>query len=269
MNTAIDTLIFDLDDTLIIEEASAETAFIQAGELARARHGLDPAQLHAAVRKTCRELWYGFPSHPYCKRIGISSWEGMWAEFTGDAPELKPLHAWRHEYRINSWLLTLRALGVDDPELAAELAERYPRLREKLHVLYPRTLKTLEQASLNHRLGLLTNGAPDVQRRKIEGANLGQFFDHVLISGEVGTKKPNSRVFEMLLEQLGSTAATSLMIGNSLENDIQGAQQLGMRTVWVNRSGKALESHIVPDWEIATLEELAAILKTPHQKFQA
>jgi hypothetical protein len=53
--TAVDTLIFDLDDTLAVEEASAEAAFIEAGELARVRYGLDPRELHTTVRKTCRE----------------------------------------------------------------------------------------------------------------------------------------------------------------------------------------------------------------------
>ena len=82
------TLTFDLDDTLVFEEASAEEAFIEAGELARARYGLDPRALHSSVRSCCRELWRASPSLPYCKRIGISSWEGLWAEFTGLDPEL-------------------------------------------------------------------------------------------------------------------------------------------------------------------------------------
>jgi putative hydrolase of the HAD superfamily len=258
---AIDTLIFDLDDTLVVEEASAEAAFIQAGELARTQYGLDPRALHAAVRKTCRELWHGFASHSYCKRIGISSWEGMWAEFTGSDPELKPLHDWRQEYRVNSWLAALRVLEIDDLELATKLAESYPRLREKIHVLYPDTLKALEQVSSSHRLGLLTNGAPDVQLRKIQGSGLARFFDHMLISGEAGVAKPHRRAFEIILEQLGSIAGSALMIGNSLDNDIQGAQQLGMRTIWVNRHGKIRDRHIIPDWEIASLEELPVILQ--------
>jgi putative hydrolase of the HAD superfamily len=259
---SIDTLIFDLDDTLVVEEASAEAAFIKAGEAASAKYGLDPRTLHTSVRKTCRELWYGFPSHPYCKRIGISSWEGMWAEFTGPDPELKPLRDWAPAYRTESWRLALRTLGVDDAELAAELAEAFPRLRRTMHVVYPDTVRTLERLSKSHSLGLLTNGAPDLQRRKIEGAGLAGYFDQALISGEVGIAKPDRRVFDMLLDWLASTVERTLVIGNSLSTDVQGAQQAGMRAIWVNRSGMARDSQITPDWEISTLDDLPAILES-------
>ena len=258
--SAIDTLIFDLDDTLVVEEASAEAAFIEAGELARIRHGLDPRELHATVRKTCRELWYGFPSHPFCKRVGISSWEAMWAEFTGPDRELKPLRDWAPEYRLESWRAALRAHGIDDPDLAAALAEAFPRLRRNTNVVCPDAKKVLDAFSPSYKLGLLTNGASDLQRRKIEGAGLAGYFDHFFIAGESGVGKPDRRAFEMLLERLGSTARQSIMIGDRLATDVLGAHEAGMRAVWVNRSGERNHGPIIPDWEIHTLEELLSIL---------
>jgi putative hydrolase of the HAD superfamily len=258
--TGLDTLIFDLDDTLVVEEASAEAAFVMTGEVARARYGLDPCELHTTVRKTCRALWYGFPAHPYCKRIGISSWEGMWAEFLGDAPELKPLREWAPAYRAESWRIALLAHGIDDPALAAEMAETFPRLRRGMHVVYPDTVHVLERLSSKYALGLLTNGAPDLQRRKLEGAGLAGYFDQVLISGDVGIAKPDARVFEMLLTRLHSAAGRALMIGDSLVRDIRGAREVGMRTAWVNRSGRDRDGGITPDWELSSLEQLIAIL---------
>lgn len=258
----INTLIFDLDDTLVVEEASAEAAFIETGELAQARYGIDPRELHATLRKSCRELWHAFPSHPYCMRVGISSWEGLWAEFTGLDPDLKALSEWKTTYRCESWRLALRSHGIDDPELAAELAETFPRLRQGKHVVYADTIKALELLSPSYSLGLLTNGATDIQRRKIEGAGLAGYFDQVLISGDVGFGKPDLRAFEMILARLLAGVETALMIGDSLTTDVQGAQQAGMRAVWVNRSGKARRDGIVPDWEISSLEELSPILLT-------
>jgi putative hydrolase of the HAD superfamily len=262
MNAAINALIFDLDDTLVVEEASARAAFIQAGELARARHGIDPGELHATVRKVCRQLWYGFPSHPFCRRIGISSWEAMWAEFIGDDPEFKPLHEWAPVYRLESWRLALLDHGVDDPELAAELAGAFLRLRREMHVVYPEAAGILEKLHTKYVLGLLTNGVPDLQRRKLEGAGFAGCFKHALVSGEAGIGKPDRRVFEMLLDRMETSADRTLMIGDSLENDVQGAQGAGMRAVWVNRTGRVRDSHILPDWEIASLDQLIPILAT-------
>jgi putative hydrolase of the HAD superfamily len=260
MASALDTLIFDLDDTLVIEEASAEAAFIETGERAQVRYGMDPQILHRTVRDACRELWYAFPSHPYCKRIGISSWEGMWAEFIGPDPELKPLREWAPTYRAASWQAALQRHGIDDPKLAAEMAELFPGLRRQKHQVFADTRKTLEQLSRGYSLGLLTNGAADLQRRKIAGAGIGEYFDEVGISGETGFAKPDPRAFELLLSRLGSTAERSIMIGDRLSTDIQGAQAAGMRAVWVNRSRKERDSPAIPDWEISSLEEIGSIL---------
>jgi putative hydrolase of the HAD superfamily len=261
MACAIDTLIFDLDDTLIVEEASAEAAFLETGELVRTRHGLDPGELHRTVRKTCRDLWYAFPSHPYCKRVGISSWEGMWAEFAGEDPELKPLREWAATYRFESWRDALRSHGIDDPELAAELADRFPRVRRRKHFVYPDAVRTLKKLAGTYSLGLLSNGAPDLQRTKLEGSGLSCYFDQVLIAGEVGFGKPDPRVFTMLLNRLGSTAEKTLMIGDRLETDVQGAHNAGMRAVWMNRSGESNDGSIAPEWEISGLTQLVPILE--------
>lgn len=262
MAAPIRALIFDLDDTLVVEEASAEAAFLETGELARTRYGIDPAQLHTRLRRACRELWYAFPSHPYCKKIGVSSWEGLWAEFIGPDPELAALRAWAPRYRRDSWLAALRQFGIDDAALASELGETFPRVRRQKHIVYPDVFGTLEMCARSFRLGLLTNGAVDLQERKIAGSGIARFFDEVLISGAVGLRKPNPRLFEILLGRLAVGAEAALMIGNNLESDIEGAQRAGMRAVWVNRSGERADNGVVPDWEISSLEELNAVLES-------
>ena len=260
MAAAIHTLIFDLDDTLVVEEATAEATFIETGKLAQAKYELDPCLLHATVRKACRELWYAFPAHSYCKRVGISSWEGMWAEFIGSDPNYGSLREWAYTYRFKSWQNALRRHGIEDPGLAFELAETFPRLRRKKHVVYPDAVPALEQLAPFYALGLLTNGAPDLQRLKIEASGLAGYFSNVLISGDVGFGKPAPRIFELLLARMGAEAETALMIGNSLESDIDGAQKAGMRAVWINRSGAACNKDIHPDWEISNLLSLPALV---------
>ena len=143
---------------------------------------------------------------------------------------------------------------------ALEMAEAFPRLRRQRHQLFPDTLETLEQLSGKYSLGLLTNGASDLQQRKIAGAGISKYFDHVLISGETGLAKPERRAFELILFHLGSKSDHAIMIGDRLATDIQGAQAAGMRTVWVNRSRKDRDSPTIPDWEISNLSEVKSIL---------
>jgi putative hydrolase of the HAD superfamily len=259
MSALINTLVFDLDDTLVVEEASAKAAIIETAELARARYGLDPHEMHKTLRKTCRELWYQFPSHPYCKRVGISSWEGLWAEFTGSDTNLRALRGWASTYRFESWRTSLSRHGIDDPDLAAELTETFPQIRRCKHTVYPDAIKALERFSRSYSLGLLTNGAPDLQRRKMNGAGITGYFDQILISGDVGIGKPDVRIFEMILTRLKANPKTSLMIGNSLTSDVQGARSIGMQAVWINRPGKSRDDSIIPDWEITSLDELDSI----------
>jgi putative hydrolase of the HAD superfamily len=254
-------LIFDLDDTLVVEKASAEAAFLETCELARARYGIEPGQLHAAVRRTCRDIWHKSPARAYCVEIGISSWEGMWARFEGPDENLRILRDWGPSYRKNSWYEALREHGVEDADFAAELAAAFRANRCKRHIVYGDVRLALEQCRQSYRLGMLTNGAPDLQRHKIDAAAIGEYFDAIVISGEVGVGKPNARIYGIMLSRLGVTADDVVMIGNSLKSDVQGAQAVGIRAVWVNRAGESRDGNIVPDLEVSNLAELSETLR--------
>ena len=92
---AITHILFDLDDTLVAEESSAEAAFLATCEHARERYGVDSHALHHAVRDRAREAWFSAPTNAYCQAVGIASREGLWARFPGDDPNLKALAAGR------------------------------------------------------------------------------------------------------------------------------------------------------------------------------
>lgn len=255
----MDTLIFDLDDTLLVDEASAEAAFLVACDLAHERNGVDPKELYASIRQCCRALWYKSPARAYCLQIGISSWEGLWAEFCGDDENLNILREWAPKYRRNSWIEALRRCRVDDSSIAAELSATYVRERRKRHVVYEDVVPTLRRLKQSYKLGLLTNGAPDLQRRKIEASGLEIFFTAITISGEEGFGKPDRRIFELMLERLGADSENTAMVGNSLKSDILPAQSVGMKGVWINRDGRLCDTDISPDTMIHSLSELVGI----------
>lgn len=261
LNANPKALVFDLDDTLVVEKASAEAAFLKTCEVAKSRYGIEPADLHATVRETCRRIWHASPVRAYCVEIGISSWEALWARFEGADESLRILREWSPTYRHDSWSEALGRHGIDDIDLAHELAEVFPIHRREIHVVYDDVRPALEQFGRTFRLGLLTNGAPDLQREKIAGSGLAGYFDETVVSGEVGFGKPDPRIYETMLSRLAVTADEAVMIGNSLDSDVQGAQAVGMKTVWLNRAAHPRDDTIIPDHEIASLTELMQVLR--------
>ncbi len=255
-----DALLFDLDDTLLVEDASVEKAFLETCRLAVPRHGIDPQELHASVRLACREIWLASPLHPYFQSIGISSWEGLWGKFTGDDPDLRALREWSPAYRHDSWEAALGWFSIRDEALVCELAEAFPRLRRELNVVFEDVRPVLDRLRGRYRLGLVTNGAPDLQHGKVDASGLGEYFQQVAVSGDIGIGKPDRRIFDILLERLGSSPDRALMIGNSLKSDIAGAHAAGMKAVWVNRFDYPRVAAILPDWEITGLDQPDAIL---------
>jgi putative hydrolase of the HAD superfamily len=252
----IKVLVFDLDDTLVVEKESAAAAFRATCQLAAERVRLDPAALHASVRQSCRELWHHHnPARAYAVAVGISSWEALWSRFAGDHPDLALLRAWAATYRRTAWLNALQTQGIDDPDLAAELAEAYPKNRRRRHIVYDDVRPALETWRPRCRLALLTNGASDLQREKLSGAKLAGYFEEVLVAGDIGCAKPHPEMFQTLLARLGVHPAEALMFGDSQSKDIQGAQAVGMRTVWVNRAATARRDGVRPDLEVTTLAD--------------
>jgi phosphoserine phosphatase len=254
------TLLFDLDDTLVVEEPAAVAAFAATAARAAAVHGLDAQRLAHAARLRARELWRAAPTHPYCARIGISSWEGLWCRFEGDGPALAAMRAWSPAYRRGAWTLALADLGVDDRALAEELGETFGVERRRRHRTFPDVAAALAAARPSHRLGLLTNGASCLQREKLAASGLAGHFDAVVVSGELGLAKPDVAVFRHALALLDADAAQTTMIGDSIERDIDGATAAGLRAVWLNRSGAPRPDGRPALIEIAGLDELADAL---------
>jgi putative hydrolase of the HAD superfamily len=108
------------------------------------------------------------------------------------------------------------------------------------------------------RLALLTNGAAQPQRAKIERFGLAEFFEHILIEGERGFGKPDPRVYLTALDHLALAPADVWMIGDNLEWDVAAPQRLGIFAIWVDRAGTGLSAghRVRPDRIIRRLSEV-------------
>jgi HAD superfamily hydrolase (TIGR01509 family) len=82
-------------------------------------------------------------------------------------------------------------------------------------------------------LALVSNGIGAVARAKVARLELDRYFAAIVISGEVGTAKPDAGIFDIVFDQLGNPdKATALMIGDSLTSDIAGGINYGIDTCW-------------------------------------
>lgn len=258
---AVAAVLFDLDDTLVADDAATEAAFLAACVPARARHGLDPATLAAAVRRHARRLWQAAPTIGYCRAIGISSTEGLRAGFTGDDPNLATLRAWAPTYRHEAWSTALADCGVRDAALAEELGAAFIAERGARHWVFADVAPILTALRRTHRLALVTNGSPDLQRAKLAGAGLAPYFDAVIVSGEVGAGKPDARPFALALAALGADRTRAVMVGDSPERDLAGARNAGIAGIWIDRRGTPdVADSSMPEPRIGDLHQLLPLL---------
>jgi HAD superfamily hydrolase (TIGR01549 family) len=158
------------------------------------------------------------------------------------------------------------ARGALEPEgIARELCERIAdemtEGKEAQVRPFEGALEVLQQLrERGHRLGLLTNGSASFQRRKLQRFALEPLFELILIEGELGYGKPDARVFRAALEHFAVAPSEAWMIGDNLEADIAGAQQLGLLGVWHDALGHGLPERpvAVPRRVIRQLSELLA-----------
>jgi putative hydrolase of the HAD superfamily len=112
-----------------------------------------------------------------------------------------------------------------------------------------------------YRMGLVTNGRKNIQDGKIDLLNLRDFFHTIVISGEVGIKKPDPDIYRLALERLGADANETLFIGDHPVNDIWGAGRAGMESIWLRRNHPWDDKLGAGPWKtIDGLNELKQIL---------
>ncbi len=224
-----DAVVFDLDDTLVVEEACARSSLREA---AMAVEDVEPDEFVDLVLSTARSAWTAGPEYQTCVELGFASWEGLWSTFEGNDRRVDGLRRWAPQYREVVWRAVLEAKGQRDPGLAEAVSALYVAAQRAGHPLIEGATDAV-RACAGRPVGLVTNGPSDIQRIKLDGAGLTDAFDAVVISGEVGTGKPSPEVFGHVLDRLGVQPARAAMVGDSWERDVIGALGAGMTAVWL------------------------------------
>lgn len=252
-------LLFDLDNTLLMEDEVTFRAVRAACERAAGRA---PAErLYAATLRVADARWRASPTAAYTDRMGIWWGEGLWGEFKGDGDGLRALREFVPTFRRDVWRGALADCGAEDLDLSAKLDEAYRHTRRAGEIVDRDAVAVLDDLSRDHRLALVTNGAPDVQREKLGRAAFGHYFAAIVISAELDVGKPDPRIFAAALDAVGVTADAAVMIGDSLPRDIRGAHNAGLRSIWVDRGDVVPKADDpMPDARVAALSQIRSCL---------
>jgi putative hydrolase of the HAD superfamily len=171
------------------------------------------------------------------------------------------------EYTLRYTLAEFGYPEVPDDVLKAGLAAAYRR-GEALWQPFDDTYQTLDQLKARgYRIGLISNArdAANVERL-IDQARLRPWLDPIVISANAGVRKPNPRIFKIVLDYWQLAPKQVIMVGDMLGADILGAHNAGLRGVWATmqivREANTTHLHtITPDASIASLAELLQLLE--------
>lgn len=254
----MNTLIFDLDDTLLWDKKSVEES-IRAAALEGEAYGADATSLVHSVRTWAPKLYAELESYTFTQNIGINPFEGLWGAF-GDIHDrrFRLMGSLIKDYQTSVWKMALIDQNIQNEDLAGYLAERFVFHRRHLPFVYADTFEVLEELSSRYQLVLLTNGAPSLQHIKLQMTpQLVPYFSHILISGAFGRGKPDPSIFEHALTLADCSKEKALMIGDNLYTDILGSNRAGISNIWINRENKPADIEVPASIQTADLWETA------------
>jgi len=235
----VDTVLFDLDDTLHDDTAAyREAARLVAESIAHER-AVDVRALVDAYDGAATGFWSALTTEHLTLAIGNER-ERMWYE-------------------------ALRKVGIDDRALARRAADAYVRARADALVLAPGAVELLTALrGRGCKLGLVTNGFAATHHDKIDRLGLRERMDAFFLADEVGMVKPDPALFLHACRVLGSTPERTAMVGDRYDRDVRGALAAGLFTVLIDVHAIPLpDGAPLPDAVVPTISDVFGVLPLP------
>ncbi len=232
----VDTVLFDLDDTLHDDTTAYRSAARAVADGIARERGVDARTLADAYDAAAMRFWTALTAASLANAIG--------------------------DERERMWLEALRAVGLDDRDLARRAASAYVRARAESLALSPGALDVL--TALRERgckLGLVTNGFAETHHDKIDRLGLRERMDAFFLADEVGMVKPDPELFRHACRVLGSAPERTAMVGDRYARDVIGAHEAGLFTVLVDVHAIPIPDGAPrPDAVVLTIADLLGVL---------
>ena len=162
------------------------------------------------------------------------------------------------EKRFKSFL---QLLGINE-EYANSINEMYVRDYPMINIPISGAIPVVKELSTSFLIGVVSNGLPDVQYKKLDVIGLNGIFSCIVLSEEIGIRKPDPRIFQYAADTLQVQPIECLYVGDSYRNDIIGAKTAGMKVCWYNcESSPPENTEIKADFIITSMKELTGILE--------
>ena len=225
-------LFFDLDHTLWDFDTNAKSSLTEI----YAEFGL-----HDKVTPLFEDFYQKYIHHN----------EILWDRYQKgfiSADELKWKRMWR----------TLLDFKIGDEVLSKNLSGRFLEILPTKKEVFPYTMEILHYLKdKKYEVHLITNGFEKTQWSKIRNSGLDKFITHVITSEGSNSLKPKKEIFDYAMHKAGANLRESIMIGDNLDADIQGAMNAGMDTIFVNHINAT--TLIRPTHTVTHLKQLEAI----------
>ena len=213
---------------------------------------------NANARLTLEELYHSMDLNA----LGILDFELFYASYLLNNDKL--WEKYRNglvrvdELRWKRMWHTLIDFKIGDEKLARDMGFRFLESLPTRNLLFPYTVECLNYlTNKGYNLHLITNGFEDVQHSKLKYSGIASYFMEVITSECSNSIKPNKEIFEYAFAKANAKPADSIMIGDSIEVDIQGAMNAGIDQVFVNHT--CIDCPIQPTYIVHSLKELEDI----------
>jgi putative hydrolase of the HAD superfamily len=157
--------------------------------------------------------------------------------------------------RVERFRQLYRSAGVDaDDALATEAAHAYRDAYITARVEVEGAAELLAAVRERAQVVVVSNNLLAEQRAKMRDCGLDRHVDLLVVSEEAGSSKPDRGIFDLALSRAGVRADQAVMVGDSWENDVEGARRVGIRAIWFDRSGAQ-----PPDAAVPVLRQLVPV----------
>jgi len=245
-------VVFDLFDTLV----DFQTGLIPVVEINGKSERTTSIHAYEALKEKC----FSVPIREEFHRIWVETSKEVWGERDKD-PEYREVTS---RERFGKFVMRLGDLPPECRDDAAIVAmETHMECLINSTEFKAKRLKMLAQIrDAGFRVGLVSNfDNADSAHQLLERTGIKSYLDALLISGEVGYRKPAPLLYRRIAEMLDLDPANVLFVGDNFEADVEGPQSVGMACAWLNpKDVQPPKGSVAPDYEINLVEEVLGIL---------
>ncbi|WP_302081153.1 HAD family hydrolase [Salinibaculum rarum] len=225
MQSSVDAVLFDIDDTLCSYRRSGGEILPLAFE----QVGVEPF-------------------------FTVDEYVDRYREFTAASEDMNDLR--------KRCFATFAAERGHDPAVGRAVARAYESERDHTNVQFcPGARETLAMVDGDVAVAAVTNGAPEMQAAKLDTLGIADYFQTVVHAGYDTAPKPDPDPFHAALDHLDVTPERTLHVGNSLASDVAGGQRAGVQTAWVHGDTDPAGADPKPDYTLSTVGELRRLWK--------